>query len=135
MRNKRQKIIEDPEGYRQDQIAKKIPEDFEDFTEEEQQAIIDELEGVVASVDPIALKEDIIQLNKLIDQAVVLEQREIESKLIKLKQVITEKGIFKDPKMKLLIFTEHKDTLEYLVEKLESWDLNVTQIHGGSAGL
>lgn len=131
MRNKRQKIIEDPEGYRQDQIAKKIPEDFEDFTEEEQQAIIDELEGVVASVDPIALKEDIIQLNKLIDQAVVLEQREIESKLIKLKQVITEKGIFKDPKMKLLIFTEHKDTLEYLVEKLESWDLNVTQIHGG----
>lgn len=131
MRNKRQKIIEDPEGYRQDQIAKKIPEDFEDFTEEEQQAIIDELEGVVASVDPIALKEDIIQLNKLIDQAVVLEQREIESKLIKLKQVTTEKGIFKDPKMKLLIFTEHKDTLEYLVEKLESWDLNVTQIHGG----
>ncbi len=131
MGNKRQKIIEDPEGYRQDQIAKKIPEDFEDFTEEEQQAIIDELEGVVASVDPIALKEDIIQLNKLIDQAVVLEQREIESKLIKLKQVITEKGIFKDPKMKLLIFTEHKDTLEYLVEKLESWDLNVTQIHGG----
>ena len=131
MRNKRQKIIEDPEGYRQDQIAKKIPEDFEDFTEEEQQAIIGELEGVVASVDPIALKEDIIQLNKLIDQAVVLEQREIESKLIKLKQVITEKGIFKDPKMKLLIFTEHKDTLEYLVEKLESWDLNVTQIHGG----
>ena len=36
------------------------------------------------------------------------------SKLVKLKEVLTEHGIFKDPKMKLLIFTEHKDTLDYL---------------------
>ena len=41
--------------------------------------------------------------------------REVESKLVKLREVLTEHGIFKDPKMKLLIFTEHKDTLDYLV--------------------
>ena len=33
--------------------------------------------------------------------------------------------------MKLLIFTEHKDTLTYLVERLKEWDLTVTYIAGG----
>lgn len=131
MRDKRQKILEDPEAYRQEQIIKRRPDDFEDRTNEEQQEIIDELEGVVASVDPGALKEDIIQLTRLADRAMVLEEREVESKLIKLKEAITKQGIFEDPKMKLLIFTEHKDTLDYLVEKLQAWGLNVTQIHGG----
>lgn len=130
MRDKRQKILDDPEAYRQEQIAKKIPEDFDELTEEERQEIIDVLEGVVASIDPAALKEEILQLGKLIDQAQALEQREVESKLVKLREVITEQGVFEDPKMKLLIFTEHKDTLDYLVGKLQEWGLSVTQIHG-----
>ena len=54
-----------------------------------------------------------------------------ESKLIKLKQSLTDQGVFNDPKMKLLLFTEHKDTLDYLVGKLREWGLTVTQIHGG----
>ena len=48
-----------------------------------------------------------------------------------LKQVIQQNGLFSDSKMKLLIFTEHKDTLDYLVGKLREWKLSVTQIHGG----
>jgi len=130
MRDKRQKILDDPEAYRQEQIAKKIPEDFDELPEEEQQAIIDALEAVVASVDPVALKEEILQLGNLIVQARALEQREVESKLVTLKDVITDKGIFKDPKMKLLLFTEHKDTLDYLIGKLREWGLSVTKIHG-----
>ena len=131
MRDKRQRILEDPEAYRQEQINKKLPEDFEDLTETEQQKIIGDLEGVVASVDPIALKREILQLNELINQALSLEKREIESKLVKLKEVITQEGIFADPKMKMLVFSEHKDTLDYLVGKLKEWGLSVTQIHGG----
>jgi len=50
---------------------------------------------------------------------------------VKLKEAITQKGIFQDPLMKLLLFTEHKDTLDYLVGKLREWGLSVTQIHGG----
>lgn len=130
MRDKRKKILDDPEAYRKEQIAKQIPDDFDDRTEDEQQEIISELEDVVVSVDPPALREEILQLNKLIEKAKELEQREIESKLIKLKQVISDQGIFKDPKMKLLVFTEHKDTLDYLVGKLREWNLKVTQIHG-----
>ncbi|WP_138504570.1 helicase-related protein [Nostoc sp. PA-18-2419] len=131
MRDKRQRILEDPDAYRAEQINKKLPEDFDDLTETEQQKILDDLEGVVASVDPIALKREILQLNELINQALILEKREIESKLVKLKEVITQEGIFADPKMKMLIFSEHKDTLDYLVGKLKEWGLSVTQIHGG----
>ena len=37
MRDKRKRILEDPQAYRQEQINKKLPEDYEDLTEEEQQ--------------------------------------------------------------------------------------------------
>src|SRR5207244_8937137 len=69
-----------------------------------------------------------------------LEAREIESKLVKLRAALQEHGVFDDPTMKLLVFTEHKDTLDYLVGdgkdgrplgKLRQWGLKVTQIHGG----
>src|SRR5439155_10334081 len=139
MKEKREKILEDPEAYRQEQLRKKVPDDFDELTDEEQQEILDELESVVASIDPDDLREEIIELGKLVDQAKVLEEREVESKLTKLREVITEEGIFEDPKMKLLVFTEHKDTLDYLagdgrggrpLGKLREWGLNVTQIHG-----
>ena len=131
MKDKRERILEDPEGYREEQIAKKIPDDYDDLPEDEQHTLMLELEQVVASVDPAALREEIIELSRLIDSAKHLETREIESKLRKLKEVIHEQGIFEDKKMKLLIFTEHKDTLDYLVGRLEEWGLDVTQIHGG----
>nr|WP_276986712.1 DUF3883 domain-containing protein [Methanothrix soehngenii] len=140
IRDKREKVLKDPEGYRQMQIFKKVPEDYDELPEEEQQKIFDDLESVVASIDPDALKEEIFQLDKLIDQARLLEQREVESKLQRLKEVLKEQGVFADPKMKLLLFTEHKDTLEYLagdgkdgrpLGKLREWGLSVTQIHGG----
>lgn len=131
MRDKRQKILEDPEAYRQEQIAKKVPDDFEDLPDDEQAQIMSDLEGVVASIDPASLREEIAQLIRLIEQARGLEKREIESKLVRLREVIQSHGVFTDPKMKLLIFTEHKDTLDYLVAKLREWGLSVTQIHGG----
>jgi len=139
MQAKRQHILDDPEAYRAEQITKKLPTDFEDLPEEEQKKIGEQLEEVVASVDPVALREDILQLGRLIDQARGLEKREIESKLVKLREVISNQGIFGDPKMKLLVFTEHKDTLDYLAAdgkdgrplgKLREWGLAVTQIHG-----
>jgi superfamily II DNA or RNA helicase len=140
MQAKRERILEDPEAYRQEQIAKKIPEDYEDLPEEMQQVILDAAEAYVVSVDPEALREEIVELGNLIRKAKGLEEREIESKLVKLKELITQEGFFRDPKMKLLVFTEHKDTLDYLagdgkdghpLGKLREWGLEVTQIHGG----
>jgi Helicase conserved C-terminal domain len=140
MRDKRERILQDPEGYRKEQMNRRLPEDFEDLTDEERQEIIFQLEDVVASVDPVALREEIAELNKLIAHAQGLEKREIETKLTALKELLTKQGVFADPKMKLLVFTEHKDTLDYLagdgrdhrpLGKLREWGLTLTQIHGG----
>lgn len=140
MRDKRKKILDDPEGHRQDMIDRRLPEDYDELPEDEQSKIMTSAEEAVLAVDPIALKEEIQRIDKLVDQARALEKREIESKLNKLRQVLSEQDIFKDPRMKLLIFTEHKDTLDYLagdgrdgrpLGKLREWGLSVTQIHGG----
>lgn len=142
MRDTRENILKDPEAYRQKQLNKKLEkyEDFDDLPEEEQTKILEQMDEIVADVDPIALKEDIAQLNQLIEHAQILEAREIESKLTTLKEQLTSQGVFKDPNMKLLLFTEHKDTLDYLagdgkdgrpLGKLIKWGLSVTQIHGG----
>ena len=43
MKEKREKILADPEGFRQAQINKRLPDDYEDLPEEEQQEIVAEL--------------------------------------------------------------------------------------------
>ena len=50
MKEKREQIFEDPETYRQEQIARRLPDDFDDLPEDEQQEIIAQLEDVVVSV-------------------------------------------------------------------------------------
>jgi superfamily II DNA or RNA helicase len=140
MKARREKILADPEKYRLEQLMRKVPDDFDELPEEEQAAILAELEEVVLSVDPETLRAEILQLGRLAGQAQLLEAREVESKLLQLRETMTREGVFADPKMKLLIFTEHKDTLDYLAGdgrdgrppgKLREWGLSVTQIHGG----
>ena len=64
------------------------------------------LEQVVPDVNPAALRVEIAELERLIDKRNVLcssaRSREVETKLGKLRDVIAEQGIFRDPKMKLL---------------------------------
>lgn len=140
MRDRRQKILDDPVGWRREQIEQRVPDDFEDLPEDEQQDILDRLEGIVADPDPAALREEIAQMTALIAQARRLEEREIESKLVRLREILVQRGLFDDPNMKLLLFTEHKDTLDFLagdgkdgrpLGRLRQWGLSVTQIHGG----
>lgn len=140
MKLRREEILRDPDAYRQKQVQDRLPDNFEDLDDEQQQAIIDALEESVMTYDPAELKRDIDSLNRLIEQAKLIEIKEIENKIVQLKEVITKQGIFTDPKMKLLIFTEHKDTLDFLagdgkdgrpLGKLNEWGLYTTQIHGG----
>jgi superfamily II DNA or RNA helicase len=141
MKEKREKILADPDAYREEQKLKRVPDDFDDLPEDEQQKILEQLEEVVASVDPAALREEILQLTRLIEHARLLERREDEQpKLARLKEVLTQQGVFKDRQMKLLVFSEHKETLDYLagdgkagrpLGKLREWGLSVCTIHGG----
>jgi superfamily II DNA or RNA helicase len=140
MRDKRKKMLEDPDKWRKEQLAKSLPANFDELTDEEQTALVNDLEGVVPSLDPAALREDIRALNKLLDDARELPGRRQEEKLLRLRQVVEEQGLLRDKKCKLLVFTEHKDTLDFLAGdgregrpfgKLREWGLRVTQIHGG----
>ena len=138
MRDKRKKILEDPRDFLKKQLE--IPEDLDELTEEEREAYVEEIENAAISFDPATLKEEIVRIGRLVDQARALEEREVESKHTKLKSVLSEHDVFSDPTMKLLVFTEHRDTLDYLagdgkdgrpLGKLREWGLKVTQIHGG----
>ncbi|MDE2100037.1 MAG: DUF3883 domain-containing protein [Patescibacteria group bacterium] len=139
MKERREEILADPEAYRQKRIERRIPDDFDELPEDEQADLLAKLEQEVVSVDPAVLREEIARLSALILQARHLETKD-GTKLAKLRSVLTEHGIFDDRQMKLLLFTEHKDTLDYLVGdgkegrplgKLREWGLSVTQIHGG----
>ena len=68
-------------------------------------------------------------LGPLLTQAQDVENSRTERKLNELLDVVQREGLVEDQRKKLLIFTEHKDTLDYLVENLKG-DFEVAQIHG-----
>nr|MDO8099656.1 DUF3883 domain-containing protein [Candidatus Njordarchaeota archaeon] len=119
----------------------RILEELEDLPEDEAERQMEKIEQASLSQDREVLRQEIAELQTLIDKAGILERREVESKLKKLHEILTTENIFKEYRTKLLVFTEHRDTLEYLAGrregnrwkkgKLEEWGLKVTQIHGG----
>ncbi|MBF0121421.1 MAG: DUF3883 domain-containing protein [Desulfobacterales bacterium] len=140
MKLKREEILRDPESYRRKRIEARLPEDFDDLPDDEQAKIIEDIESSIVSINPLELKKEIDRLEILIDKANELQKKSIETKLNRLKMLLEENGIFRDVKTKVLLFTEHKDTLDYLsgdgqhnrpVGKLLEWGLSVTSIYGG----
>lgn len=53
-----------------------IPDDLDDLPEEEREDYIEQIENAAISFDPTLLKEEILQIGRLIDQARALEHRE-----------------------------------------------------------
>ena len=97
MRDKRRKIAANPAGYRQEQVARRLPEDFDELPDDERQEILEELEEVVASADPIALRGEIAELDRLIHQAKAVEASETESKLTKLREILADQEFLATP--------------------------------------
>jgi hypothetical protein len=72
MQARRQRILDDPETFRREQIERRLPEDFDELTEEEQHRLIEKLADEVLSVDPAALREEIGRISSLVVQASVV---------------------------------------------------------------
>jgi len=106
-------------------------EEMDELPEDEVTKLEDEVEQASLPSERQAIQREIEDLRVLVQKARALEEREIPSKLHKLREVLTDQNIFGDSKTKLLIFTEFKETLDYLVATLRRWGLKVTQIHGG----
>src|SRR4026208_2239346 len=103
----------------------------DDIEDEQRLKLEDEAVNSFTSARSIdELEYEISELRELVSLARQVEQSQTETKLEELRKVLEESKIFQNENEKLLIFTEHRDTLEYLFEKLQSWGLRVTQIHG-----
>jgi len=106
-------------------------DEIDELPEEEVAQLEEEVEQASLPWERQAIQQEVDELKALLQRASVLEEREVVSKLTKLREVLTSQNIFGAPKTKLLIFTEFKETLDYLVATLQQWGLRVTQIHGG----
>ncbi len=109
-------------------------EEVEDYEEEERWKEEEEWETLTLAENPEELRREIWVIDGLIERAKRIVKEEREVKLQELRKAI-EEGLKKIREMqgneKILIFTESKDTLDYLVEKLKSWGYSVSYIHGG----
>jgi superfamily II DNA or RNA helicase/DNA-binding XRE family transcriptional regulator len=104
-------------------------EAFQDGEEENETAEHRLLEGVVGS-SLAELQAERVQVQRLLDLAKQVFEQGQESKFERLAQIL------RDPRFhdeKVIIFTEHRDTLYFLVRRLEGIGFSgqVAQIHGG----
>jgi superfamily II DNA or RNA helicase len=106
-------------------------ERLEDLEESQRWRKEEELLEKLTSAETLEeLAAEVDQLGELILLAKEAEKKEIETKLNRLREVIEDEKL-RETGTKLLIFTESKDTMDYLVEKLKKWGYSVTFIHGG----
>ncbi|MHA1844150.1 MAG: helicase-related protein, partial [Promethearchaeota archaeon] len=105
-------------------------DEVEDLTEDERWKEEELWETLSVAENKEELKKEIQILNSLINNALEIVRSEEEKKLNQLKETLSDlNNKFKD--QKIIIFTESKDTLEYLKNKIKMWGYLVNVIHGG----
>lgn len=87
------------------------------------------LERLTSAETHDELQKEIDTLDELITLARQAEKQGIETKLGELRKVMECEEI-SQRREKLLIFTESRDTLEYLEENLKAWGYSVVTLHG-----
>ena len=109
-----------------------IPEDeeWEEMEESQREILERKVEAVMLTQSRELVNSEIAELRRLASDAQAIIDRDQEAKLARLRKLLEEQGFFKDRKQQLLIFTEYKDTLDYLRSKLEGWGFQVGVIHG-----
>ena len=106
-------------------------EDLEELEDAERERLERLLDAVTLAGNAEEVRREIAELSELAIQARSVERSRAEAKLGRLEEILREQGFFDKPDQRLLIFTEFRDTLSYLVEKLKDWGLRTGTIHGG----
>ena len=105
-------------------------EDWEEMEESQREILERKVEALSLTQNRDLVNAEIQELRRLAVEAQGIIDRDQEAKLTRLKTLLEEQGFFRDRTQRLLIFTEYKDTLDYLRTKLESWGFKVGVIHG-----
>jgi len=104
----------------------------DDLDEQQRDFLVDE---TTAALELDQLRAEIAAVAEVLARAKRLKEKgpEADSKLAALQACLNgaEFRELKDGRGKLLIFTEHRDTLNHLREHLEAWGYTTCEIHGG----
>jgi hypothetical protein len=102
----------------------------DDLDDAERDLLVDEF---TAAIELDQLRNEIATLEELLVRARRVKELAADSKLTALRDCLkrAEFGELADGRGKLLIFTEHRDTLKYLCEHLTNWSYTTCEIHGG----
>ncbi|MBN1381312.1 MAG: DUF3883 domain-containing protein [Deltaproteobacteria bacterium] len=121
---------------RAQELARTAPPDLpeldelDEMEEVERERLEEMLEAITLAGNAAQIKEEIEELRQLAVQAQEVEESGVEAKLSKLRDLLHQEGFFDQPDKRLLIFTEFRDTLNYLVDKFKTWGFKVGYIHG-----
>lgn len=105
-------------------------QDEDDLDDAARDQIVDEYS---AALEVEQLRAELAALKELVEQARRVRENAADSKLAALRECLTRAQFseLQDGRGKLLIFTEHRDTLNHVLENLQKWGYSTTEIHGG----
>ena len=106
-------------------------EDLEEMDDRERERLEELLDAITLAESADQVRDEISELQALAVQAGAVEESGTEAKLHRLHGILQEQGFFDNPDQRLLIFTEFRDTLDYLMERLQAWGFRAGNIHGG----
>ncbi len=127
-----EELLNKVQNSKRESISLSDIDEIEDLSEEERWKEEELWETLSVAENREELQEEIRTLENLIEQAKRIIKEEKEYKLKELKKTLEElTNKFADPRdRKILIFTESKDTLDYLYKKVKEWGYSVNMIHG-----
>jgi len=104
--------------------------DEDDLDDDARDILVDEF---TMAMELDQLRMEIAALKELAERARRVKEHAPDSKLAALEECLnySEFSALKDGRGKLIIFTEHRDTLNHLREHLEKWGYSTCEIHGG----
>ena len=106
-------------------------EDLEEMEDTERERLERMLDAITLVGNAGEVQKEIAELQSLAERAKAVEESSKEAKLSKLHAILRDEGFFDNPEQRLLVFTEFRDTLNYLVDQLKAWGFSTGQIHGG----
>lgn len=106
------------------------PDEWEELEDSERERIEQLVEAVSLTNNEQDVRDEINEFKGLAKKAEEVEESGKEAKLSQLHLLLQEQGFFDNKEERLLIFTEYRDTLEYLVDKLKDWGFTVGFIQG-----
>ena len=106
-------------------------DELDEYDDADREQLEQLLHAVTLSKNAEQVHEEISELLELAEEAQLVEGSGNEAKLDHLRNILYDQGFFNHPNQRLLVFTEFKDTLEYLTKTLEEWGFDVGYIHGG----